>query len=81
MEPAPVVKHTITNAASLTEEDHIQPQLKPQISLCFVQQCLWENKKLFVVVFFGDDSDLFQLNQALTLRAEKQSKKNFSTNC
>lgn len=52
MEPAPVVKHTITNAASLTEEDHIQPQLKPQISLCFVQQCLWENKKVFVVVFF-----------------------------
>lgn len=51
METVPVVKHIIRNSASLTEEGHKQPQLKPQISLCFVWQCVLE-KKLFFFFFF-----------------------------
>lgn len=79
METVPVVKHIIRNSASLTEEGHKQPQLKPQISLCFVWQCVLEKK--FCFFFFLDYSDQLQLNLALTLRAIKQNKQNFAADC
>jgi len=49
MEPVPVVKHIIRNSASLTKQDHKQPQLKTQISLLCMATCMGKKK---VFVFF-----------------------------
>lgn len=50
METVPVVKHIIRNSASLTEEGHKQPQLKPQISALYGNAY---EKKSFVLFFFS----------------------------
>lgn len=58
MELVPVVKHLHRNSSSLTKEGRKQPQLKTQISPCFVhvlQHVQGKKKKRFF--FFGDDSD------------------------
>lgn len=54
MELVPVVEHINRNTASLTKEGRKQPQMKTQMSHCFVLQHV-QGKNFFFV--FGHDSD------------------------